>query len=640
MPDYKQNEQVQYYSATYKQFIDCVVEHVDDATGDVELSCKRGYWMPVEEQRQRLRLPSEAFEQEALEAELQRPIEQLSASPVRQRRSQDGPMPRQHTTPRGEPPQSQQPASVVAPIAHQDAPPAVVAVSSGTWSLDQLHLLDPNTEKEQLRGHLQVVDADVVCSLKQAVKMLNEGQISCKDGFCVVWSASSKLYAVLYKSGRKESAFARLEGVATVVKRKMDPPAAAGGAAVQSAEPASYIASAYPDRSAAARSHSVPPALAAQQPPSPTSVPAARGAGRQRHKTAVSPRPRPQAFSPSPRKPPPMGSPVGVVRQVSGVASPFMPPPPPPGPGSGQSGASSPYMPPPAGGAASPFVAPPVLAGGSPIRSHRQHAASPSRHLHSGGSGAVSPMRPAHGSAPPPPVKAAGAEVAVIAPGGGTRQNAGVYESLGYKSGGPFNMKILGSSHAPYDRYPASWHVGSPPPNLESWAEDLLTKHHLDGVQCCVFGSRGGQVVLPTLWKKLGGQIPPAVVINGGCAMDTPSFQGSTWPQEAVTLMLLGGQDYFRGDISDDSAYIQETMSRVPRTNKTTAVLFVREMSHMPQARILSGVLGELIKAAINWKRIGQAPIDNFDAMRKRLADIGFNAKLYYTKDQGWVQRG
>merc|ERR1711920_363835 len=98
--------------------------------------------------------------------------------------------------------------------------------------------------------------------------------------------------------------------------------------------------------------------------------------------------------------------------------------------------------------------------------------------------------------------------------------------------GHDLSVKILGESRAPYDRYPACWiNKGAPPPNLETFALDLLAQNCLDDADCIVVGSRGGQVVLPTLWHACGKNTPPAIVVNGGCAMSLPTQV--RWPESA-----------------------------------------------------------------------------------------------------------
>merc|ERR1712217_653979 len=125
--------------------------------------------------------------------------------------------------------------------------------------------------------------------------------------------------------------------------------------------------------------------------------------------------------------------------------------------------------------------------------------------------------------------------------------------------------------------------------------EEGLIEHN----NCLIFGSRGGQVVLPTLWQARGEDVPPAVVINGGCAMDLPI--PVRWPNSAVTFLLLGGKDYFKGQFSMD-AYVANSQRKVPPKNTTTAILLVHEMTHMPQTDLLIATLHHMIYAVTKWK--------------------------------------
>lgn len=214
--------------------------------------------------------------------------------------------------------------------------------------------------------------------------------------------------------------------------------------------------------------------------------------------------------------------------------------------------------------------------------------------------------------------------VSVVAPGGGTGMNAPVYAALARKGG--FTVDILGQSRAPYDRYPACWSDGAPPPNLESFSLDLLDQRSFAKADCLVVGSRGGQVVLPTLWEH-GKNIPPVVVMNGGCAMGLPT--PVQWPSSAVSFLLLGGHDYFRGNQSMEE-YLVDAQSRVPRANQTTAILLVHEMVHMPQADLLMAILSHMIRAVTAWKASGDMPIDEFITILAHLRKGGWSGKLSY----------
>jgi len=221
--------------------------------------------------------------------------------------------------------------------------------------------------------------------------------------------------------------------------------------------------------------------------------------------------------------------------------------------------------------------------------------------------------------------------VSVVVPGGGTGINSSVYSALARREG--LSVNILGQSRAPYDRYPAAWATeGSPPPNLETFALDLLAQGCLDSLDCLVVGSRGGQVVLPTLWEECGAAIPPAVVMNGGCAMGLPT--PVSWPESAVTFLLLGGNDYFRGSLPVNE-YLSDSQRRVPRANSTTAILLVNEIAHMPEAHLLTGILHNMILAVTSWKDSDHVPLDDFRAILTTLRKGGWSGKLSFKTTHG-----
>jgi len=115
-----------------------------------------------------------------------------------------------------------------------------------------------------------------------------------------------------------------------------------------------------------------------------------------------------------------------------------------------------------------------------------------------------------------------------------------------------------------------------------------------------VLGSRGGQIVLPHLWSRFGDAIPPSIVINGGCALETP--RQFVWPNDAVTLLVMGGQDYFRKPELTVEQYMKEARERVPKTNRFTAQLVVPDMGHIPEPFVLEAVLSHRVFAALkSW---------------------------------------
>jgi len=220
------------------------------------------------------------------------------------------------------------------------------------------------------------------------------------------------------------------------------------------------------------------------------------------------------------------------------------------------------------------------------------------------------------------------ASVVVVAPGAGTGINSEVYKALGEDR--RFKVKAVGKKGEAYDRYPEYWEHGAPAPNLETFAADVLD-HGLGDV--LVLGSRGGQVVLPCLWRKLGSKVPPAVVINGGCAMNLPG-PAVSWPLGAVTLLLMGGEDFFKGKLSS-ADYIASSKKKVPAGNSSTAIVYVRQMQHMPQRVLLSTVLDQLLLAALAWKASGRAPEAQLSALCTKLEGDGWTGTLAFTASPG-----
>jgi len=225
--------------------------------------------------------------------------------------------------------------------------------------------------------------------------------------------------------------------------------------------------------------------------------------------------------------------------------------------------------------------------------------------------------------------------VGVIAPGAGTTANAAVYARLGSQPG--VEMSIKGKPRANYDRYPSSWPGGSNGPNLESFAAELSQGGRIERHDVLVFGSRGGQVVLPSLWHKYGARVPPAVVINGGCAMGLPTVV--EWPETAITFLLMGAQDSFRGRMGREE-YLADAQARVPKGNSSTAILFVNEMTHMPQSVLLGDVLEPMLRTIASWKS-GSVPTEHLKAVVDAVSAKGkWSGRLLYTSSPGcWEER-
>lgn len=223
--------------------------------------------------------------------------------------------------------------------------------------------------------------------------------------------------------------------------------------------------------------------------------------------------------------------------------------------------------------------------------------------------------------------------VAVIAPGAGTGINGAVYQNLNREP--RFKVEIVGRSRAQYDCYPPNWPHGGPAPNLESFAAEVLAQRVVERNHCLVFGSRGGQVVLPYFWKAQAQgllKVPPAFIINGGCAMNIPDTV--KWPHDAITFLLIGGQDNFRGHFTTDQ-YVSDTQGHVPKQNSTTAILYVHEMVHMPQMNLLNGCIQYVLRALMAWQSVGKPPLEHFRAILGKLSRDGWSGRLLYTSAPG-----
>lgn len=158
---------------------------------------------------------------------------------------------------------------------------------------------------------------------------------------------------------------------------------------------------------------------------------------------------------------------------------------------------------------------------------------------------------------------------------------------------------------------------------------ELLAQGVVERAGCLLFGSRGGQVVLPTFWRVRGSAVPPAVIINGGSAMKLPI--DVAWPDAAVTFLLIGGQDFFRGTLSPEQHLI-DIKSRVPTGNGTTAILYVREMQHVPQAPLLQLTLPLMLRVLQLWRGGGRDDLeDELEALAEALGDAGWSGELHFT---------
>ncbi|CAJ1397007.1 unnamed protein product [Effrenium voratum] len=229
----------------------------------------------------------------------------------------------------------------------------------------------------------------------------------------------------------------------------------------------------------------------------------------------------------------------------------------------------------------------------------------------------------------PEPVK-----VTVVGPGAGIAANAEAWMNL--KQDPRLTLSSFGQSRMPYDRYPLGWPNGAPGPNLETFAEELLAAGVVEQTECFILGSRGGQIVLPYLWEMKGDAVPPAVVINGGPALDMP--RPAKWPSSAVTLLIMGGQDYFRNPNVPPAKWISNARKRVPANNKHTALLYLPEMGHMPPPQVLQCVICDAVLALGMWRSNPSQCLRIFQAILQKLHKSGIAASFSYTSAKGWAE--
>lgn len=173
-----------------------------------------------------------------------------------------------------------------------------------------------------------------------------------------------------------------------------------------------------------------------------------------------------------------------------------------------------------------------------------------------------------------------------------------------------YNLILVGHSCAGngYDRYPPFWATGTNDLNLIDMTTNDEVFNPITGqtelgiekrirnilettdVHCIVCGSRGGQVVIPTLWG-LGIDIP-SVVLNGGC-INSPCT--SKYPSSRVVLATFG-KDYFptkNPQISINAMYKHQSL-------KGTILAHFCYQNHRPDDKYFSIVLPYLVDAAIN----------------------------------------
>uniref|UniRef100_A0A7S1S0D7 Protein kinase domain-containing protein n=1 Tax=Alexandrium catenella TaxID=2925 RepID=A0A7S1S0D7_ALECA len=76
------------------------------------------------------------------------------------------------------------------------------------WALGQTVALSHDCDLDELASRAKIVDKNALSSVKSAIEQLNRGTLQCQEGLCVVYSASSLGYFLLYRQDKREVAMA------------------------------------------------------------------------------------------------------------------------------------------------------------------------------------------------------------------------------------------------------------------------------------------------------------------------------------------------------------------------------------------------------------------------------------------------
>lgn len=94
------------------------------------------------------------------------------------------------------------------------------ARKESTWSVDRALFLGGDGNSEKLKGKVVFLDKGLVVSVAAAVDGLNFGTFKCAEDACVVYSAASQGYYLLYRSGANAKALLLASGEETETEAK------------------------------------------------------------------------------------------------------------------------------------------------------------------------------------------------------------------------------------------------------------------------------------------------------------------------------------------------------------------------------------------------------------------------------------
>ena len=133
-----------------------------------------------------------------------------------------------------------------------------------------------------------------------------------------------------------------------------------------------------------------------------------------------------------------------------------------------------------------------------------------------------------------------------------------------YPNDGQFYTVFNRKPKDEYDHYPLWWTGKYHKKTHAHVAKDLMIPalNRLKKPTVLLFGSRGGQITLPTLWR-FNVNIP-SVVLNGGCVQVVKNHPNKfQYPSQLKMVLVIFGEDFFRGQRSSQE-YKQYHVDNAP----------------------------------------------------------------------------
>ncbi|CAE8586109.1 unnamed protein product [Polarella glacialis] len=102
---------------------------------------------------------------------------------------------------------SKEPARLMRPVA---TPLRAEESNAAAWDCKWALKLCRDGEEARFTGKARLLDRHIVTSVRDAIDSLNRRLVFCPEEMCIVFDAAERIYYLLYRSGRREQALARL----------------------------------------------------------------------------------------------------------------------------------------------------------------------------------------------------------------------------------------------------------------------------------------------------------------------------------------------------------------------------------------------------------------------------------------------